>query len=88
MIVGVGGALVWQQGWPAACARLVLRRETGLVGSSVSGVAAPGGGRSGAWRRVPSYGASRFSWLCGQQDGLRGRHSWCWSSRAPSQILA
>jgi hypothetical protein len=44
MVVGVGGALVWQQGWPAACARLVPRRETGLVGSSVSGAAAPGGG--------------------------------------------
>jgi hypothetical protein len=39
--VGAGGACVRQRGWLAACVRLVLRRESGLVGSMVSKAAAP-----------------------------------------------
>jgi hypothetical protein len=85
---GAGGAPVRQRGWPAARVRLVLQRETGLVGFWIFerrllmvATAAPGGG----CHRV---GAGRPSRLCGQRVGLRGRHSWCWSFRAPAQILA
>jgi hypothetical protein len=42
--------------------------------------AAPGSG----CHRV---GAGRQSRMCGQQDELRGRHSWCGSPRAPSLDL-
>jgi hypothetical protein len=68
------GVSLWQQGWPVAHIRLVLRRETCQVVSSVSGAAALGGGHGGAGCWVPCVGAGWRSRLCGERDGLRSFH--------------
>jgi hypothetical protein len=76
---GAEGVPVRHRGWLAVHVQLILQREMGLVGSWISKrrllmvvTAVPSGG-------CLCVDAGRLSRLCGQQDGLRGRLSWCWS---------
>jgi hypothetical protein len=70
--VGAGGACVRQRGWLAACVRLVLRRESGLVGSMVSKAAAPGCGRGRCHRAVLVGGLGCAGSKIACMGGIRG----------------